>query len=115
MLSFMFCVLGSTIFWVSFFLVGFIVGSMLLKHVAPLSWETIKTGERPRSRFYSSLKADKACIILAIISVYSLWPLILFGYVFYLVAKNVAWPVFRKAVISSGSIIPDIEIKSKKE
>jgi len=111
----MFGVLGSTIFWALFFIISFVIGSILLKHIAPLSWETIKTGERPASKHWSNLKADMGSIIIAIICVYLFWPIILAGIILWFVLKLIVGPVLRKLILSSGSIIPDIEIKFDKK
>jgi len=116
MISFVFGVFGSVLFWASFLGGWFLVGSILLKHIAPLSWEAIKTGKRPTTKQFSyTLKADKCGIFFAIISVYFFWPFILAGYIFCIFAKNIVWPAFRKAVISSSNIIPEINIKNKTE
>jgi len=113
MISFMFSVLGSVTFWVVFFVVGFIIGSVIIKHIAPLTWETFKTGKRPQSKQFSSLKADALCMVLVCISVYLFWPVALVGYICWLLLKNLLYPVFRKSVVLAGDFVPDIEIKKR--
>ncbi len=113
MVSFMFSTLGSLIFWVIFFASSFVIGSILLKHLAPLTWEYIKTGNRPNSERWRSLKAEVFPMVIASISIYLLWPFILIGIVIWLSASKIVWPIVRKSIIATSSIIPDIEIKKQ--
>ena len=113
MFTFMFAVLGSVVFWIFFFLVSFVVGSILLKHVAPTAWKTIKDGKRPYSKRWTSLRVDIASVAIAIVSVYLFWPFILVGIVFWFAIKNIICPSLRKIIISTASIIPEFEIKQK--
>ena len=115
MFSFMFSVLGSLVFWVIFFIVGFFVGSILLKHIAPVTWEAITTGKRPMSREFRNLKADIMCMVLAFILVYLFWPVILIGAIIVFCIKYLFWPLLRKSVLSADKIMPNIEIKTKKQ
>lgn len=111
----MFGVLGSITFWAIFFSVGFIIGSVMLKHVAPVTWEGITMGKRPMSREFTTLKADWIWMILAAITVYLFWPIILVFCILGFLIKKVLWPLFRKTVLASNQIIPNIKIKTKKE
>ena len=113
MLSFMFSVLGSVVFWVLFFGTGFIVGSIMIKHFAPLTWQTFKTGERPMSKEWRGSKADPVCMVLVCTSIYLFWPILLLGIIIWFLFKSILFPVFRKSAVLAGNIIPDIELKTK--
>lgn len=113
MLSFIFSVLGSLIFWAVFFLCSLIIGSTLLKHIAPCAWEAIKTGKMGMSKEWPSLKASAGLAVFAIIGVYLFWPIILVGVALWFVSKNILWPCLRKVILNSGNIIPDFELRKE--
>lgn len=98
---------------VGIFGVGFVVGSAMLKHIAPLTWITLKTGERPMSTEYRTLKADALGMVLICIAVYIFWPAFLISFLCYFLSKTLLFPTFRKAAVAAGELIPDIEIKRK--
>ena len=115
----MFGVLGSLLFWAIYLLVSFFVGSVLLKHIAPLTWKTIKTGKRPGSTQFSGLKANPILMVLMFLVTYIFWPFLLLGIIIFftvkLTVKHIIWPGLRKSVIATEGFIPDIDVKFNKK
>ncbi len=108
-MTFLFGVLGSVAFWVSFFAVGLFIGSLLMKHFAPKTFHFVSTGERS-----SSYDVPGEYVIIAF-TYLIFWPVILFGAVVGLIFSKIFWPLLCKAIKTSISLVPDIEIKNKKE
>lgn len=82
MFGFMFAVLGSIVFWVCYFILSLFFGTFFLKKIAPLSYETFKTGVRPMSNEWKRLKADAFGIFLMTLLCYVFWIFILIYFFF---------------------------------
>ncbi len=118
MISFMFGVLGSVVFWVLYSVFSFVIGGALLRRMAPATYTTIKTGERPMSKMYASLKADATGMVLVFIAIYLFWSLILACIVFWFAVKiifKIVTPPIRQFIAKTADIIPDIEIKTNQK
>jgi len=99
MLSFMFGVLGSVIFWLIYGCVSVVIGTALLRYLAREVWEWMKEGS--------------VCAPFIAIPFVLCWPVIGAFATLYVVMKHMVGPMLIKLFIASGSIIPEIEIKKK--
>lgn len=107
-MTFLFGVLGSITFWVLFFAVGLFVGSQLIRHFAPKTFKFIKTGE--------VIYVDSAVAYIIIVFVHLIfWPVILFAVIIGLIISKIFWPLLCKAIRTSLSLVPDIDIEIKKK
>ena len=117
MLSFMFSVLGSFVFWVLFFVAGFFVGSLLMKNCFPSVFKYITTKERDLCKGYQTICRSPVDLIFQAILIMLFWPLVLLYVVIIFSLKvlfgKILWPSFCKGVEMAASSIPDIEIKKK--
>ena len=110
----MFGVLGSGLFWVGFFIIGFFAATWILKRIWKNAFNFI-IGKR-NGIFYNAMDGeDWLILIFILILIYLFWPFILAGMVIVFIFKNVLWKSFCKAVKAADSIIPDIEIKKREE
>ena len=116
-MNFMRSVLGSVLFWVGFFGIGVIAGSVCLKKLFPKSYEIIKTGkdwwgDAPRG-------ADYFEISMSILFTFTCWFFIAvyFALKFLLsnLIKKVIWPVLRKVIVSSEKLVPDFKIVKEED
>ena len=117
-MSFMIGVLGSVMFWVGFFVVGFFAGSLLIKHVAPHVYKFITDPNLDEDKQGCELwTQDKFGYVMIIIAIYLFWPFIIVGVIAYFATKlfftKIAWPLFLNGFKASVSMVPDIEIKKK--
>lgn len=120
MLSFMFGVLGSGLFWVAFFVVGFFIGSLVLKHCAKHVYKLITIPNFKQDKDgYKLIFSDILGYVFIVIGIYLFWPFILpfilIAFVIKHLIMSVVWPLFVKGVKTSVSIVPDIEIKRKEK
>jgi len=69
MFSFMLGVLGSTVFWVLFFAVDFVIGSILLRYMAPETYKLVTEG----SEDFDVWNEDLSWVFILIFA-YVLWP-----------------------------------------
>jgi len=113
MISFIFGVLGSAIFWGIFFSASFVIGSVMLKYIAPLTWQYLKVGKRPKSKYWPTLDAEIFPMVIAAICIYLFWPVVLVCVVLGFVFSKIIWPIIKKSILSAGALVPDIEIKTK--
>lgn len=107
MLSFMLGVLGSVTFWIFFLMIGFFIGSLLLKNLTPYLYQ-----EFIEERLNSD---EKFQLFFVAIAFFILWPITLIISFIVLLFKKVLWPVFIKLVKTSISLVPDIKIVKKEE
>lgn len=114
MLGFMFGVLGSVIFWVVFFVVGFVAGSISFKHCAPLSYKVFKTGEAQKDTNFGGKVYPLGSSVIFLFNVV-FWPIITTFFILNFVIGKALWPMMRKGVEIASNIIPEFEIKTKKE
>ena len=109
-MTFMIGVLGSVVFWVVYFVMGFFCGSLLIKYIAPKTYRFIMTGRGSRD-----CGIDDHVFIALFNMLF--WPLIIIAVVMWFAMKlfvtKIAWPLFRKGVKASVGLVPDIEIKKK--
>lgn len=112
MMSFMFAVLGSFVFWGVFGLIGLIIGTMFLKRMAPKTWEFVTTGEKTCSLWWPDL-------IVILIVCYVFWPVVALGFGVYLfvkyVLKWIAWTPFCTLVKFIDKNTPTIDVKIKED
>ena len=110
MLSFMFAVLGSVIFWVVYVIVGLFVGPMTLKKFASRTWRFITTGEKHWCLCWMD-------VIVITIGHVILWPLTIIGFGFHFFFKYVitfvVWKPFFKLLTYIDKITPDVKIEKK--
>jgi len=102
-------VLSSTIFWIFFFVIGFIIGSKMIKEFAPNTFRYLTTGKRGYNLFIFE-------VFLICLFIYLFWPIILAVVIFLFVVKKiyeVTFPIFGKGVDKASKIIPDFEIKKR--
>ena len=109
MISFMFAVLGSVIFWAVWGSVSFIAGANLFRHMCPKAYACLLDSQCDNE--------DRALCAIALIAFVIAWLPILVVIGIALIVKaifeQILGPVFVKAVKLSTSIIPEFEIKRK--
>jgi len=117
MISFMFGVLGSILFWVCFFIVGFFMGTLLLKRIARNTFAFVTGKQSTICPGMEDTMTIPTWILLFIILffIYTCWPIILFLLMIGFIIKNVFWKSFCSTVKWADEIIPNIEIKKKEK
>ena len=111
MISFIFGVLGSVLFWAVFGVMGFVLGSVMLKHLFSEVFEFITTGKR-----YDRWRPSNTDAFIALFTVFVLWPLVLLWIIVkFIVVTSVklTWPLFCKAVKVSANIVPKVTIEKE--
>jgi len=116
-MNFMISVLGSVVFWIGFFGIGVIAGSVCLKKLFPKSYEIIKTGK--------DHWGDKPCgvdyfhICMTILFTFTCWFFIAVYFVLKFLLSNlikkVVWPVLCKIIVSSEKLVPDFKIVKEED
>lgn len=106
MIAFSLKVLSSVIFWIFFFGIGFIFGSIIMKKIAPRTYKFFTTGDRHRFLYSPE-------IFFILIGCYIFWPIILFIIVTSWFLVKIFRPTLGKAIEKAANIVPDIEIKRK--
>lgn len=109
MVLFMFGVLGSLVFWCVYFIVSFIVGSTLLKRIAPKTFDRVMTGSKE-----NAWDSDIGWFFI-FVGIYLFWPVWLIYKTMCLMMTWVLLPLMRKSIMAASSVIPDIEVKKRKE
>jgi len=112
MIEFMFGVLGSGVFWILFFIVGFFAGTLVLKRVAKKTYRFITTGE---GHGWYAGQVNGMSLVIILLAVYLFWPVILTALAIGLIVKHVFWKSFCNGVKGVDSIIPDIQFKKKED
>ena len=105
-MSFMFGVLGSVLFWVVFIGVGFFVGCLLLRHLAPKRYNSIVNNHRICDAW-----GDPVAAFFLLIAVFLFWPIVLVAVIAIFVIRKVLWPMFCKSIKATASLVPEIQIK----
>ena len=113
MINFMFAVLGSTLFWVGFFVVGFFVGTLVLKKVAKSIYDFI-IGKEEYNPF-GPYCVDYVPIVAILLLCYLFWPVILLVLSIGFIVKHIFWKSFCKAVKSVDSIIPTVKFEKSED
>ena len=118
MISFIFGVLGSVLFWVVFGVMGFVLGSVMLKHLFSEVFEFITTGKRYDRKCTSKdrWRPSNTDAFIALFAVFVLWPLVLLWIIVkFIVVTSVklTWPLFCKAVKVSANIVPKVTIEKE--
>ena len=108
-MSFMFGVLGSVTFWIVFGAMGIFVGTLLLRQIAPSVLNWIKEGEKIKDGWWGPPS------FFIIIGCFMLWPITLIATLIVFIIRRLLWPLFVKTIRASISLVPDIEIKKKKD
>jgi len=125
MINFMFAVLGSTLFWVGFFVVGFVITTYMYRFVCPNSYNFLIKGKlisnNSDSYFYKYEYSGiddgdrKGAAILIFILLFLFWPIVLFfillGYSF----KFIFGCLLINAIRSTDKIIPTVKFEKSKE
>jgi len=109
MFSFMFAVLSSVLFWIGFFVVGFIIGSRVMRHIAPKTYKFISTGYREYDFDPGAVE-----IFFVLVGNFILWPIILTYLLSKFIFVKLFWPIFCKSVKASSNIIPKFKIETEK-
>ena len=109
MLSFMFAVLTSVMFWVAFFMVGFFVGVAIIKAKCPNLLAFI-TGD---SDYWDNLKYPPPAFCATAIFVF--WPIVLLWFLFGFLFKFIVGPIFMNLIKKTASIIPTVKFDKEKE
>ena len=114
MSEFMFSVLGSVIFWILFFVVGFFAGTMVLKRINKKVFDFL-IGKRgcPFDESSCMGELDWVRLIFLLIVIYLFWPIILVVLAIGFIIKHVLWKSFCSGVKAVDSVIPDIQFKKK--
>lgn len=107
-MSFMFGVLGSVMFWVIFIGVGFFIGSLLLRYLAPIRYSEIVNNHRICGNF-----GDPVAAFFLLIIIFLFWPIVLAGVIVVFIIRKALWPIFCKSIKATVSLVPDIEIKKR--
>jgi len=105
MITFMFGVLGSAVFWGFYIITSFVIGSTLLKYWERESYNFI-IGEGPNPEG----NGDVTWFVI-FIGLLLFWPVVFVWKIFCFIAKEVLWPIFQKSIKASAKIIPEIVIK----
>ena len=108
MAAFMISVLGSVIFWIGYFIVGFFISSLLVRYYAPHTFKWITTKEIHR-------RGEKPVYIVTCGIFFILWPIILLILIFYFIITKIGWNIFCSGVKKAVSIVPEFEIKKREE
>jgi len=114
MIEFMFGVLGSVVFWILFFMVGFFAGTLVLKRIAPKTYLFVTTGKF--TWFRSQTKptgSDWIVLLFLLLFIYVCWPIVVAILAIGLIVKYALWKPFCSGVKAVDSIIPDIQFKKK--
>ncbi len=115
MFTFMFGVLGSVIFWVSYFGLSLFAGTFILKKVSPDSFKRlIGTYEKPVRSRWEEEEDDVAWFFLVLI-VYLFWPMFLAFYLLKFILVKICIGSFRSAVIFADKNMPEIKISKQQE
>lgn len=109
MLSFMFAVLGSVIFWIVYFAISFVGGSITMKHVAPYTFDYFVKGKQHPDVWQHFTPW------IIFLGCYTIWPIILIAIIIKFVFGTLFFPGLRKCIGSVANIIPEFEIKKKEE
>ena len=114
--AFMISVLGSLIFWIGYFVIGFFISTLLLRYLAPKAFKYTITGELSHSNGYED---DIWEYVIICILIYIFWPIILIFTIVQLITKilfkDICWPLFKQGVKYINNTIPEIEIKKKEK
>lgn len=112
MLTFMFGTLGSLILWGIYILITLVVGTAVLKKIAPITFKAVTTGER------TSCVWGWFEVTLVVMAVFIFWPVIIGATILWIIARTI-WklivfkmigPAFLHLFRFIGKIIPDIKI-----
>jgi len=121
MFSFMFGVLGSTIFWLFYGCISLFIGTFILKKVhKDTYYYFIAENKSARSQLAPVFFYDYIiCIISPLIGAYIFWFVYVFIAIFYfilkLLFKNILLNVIKKVITTIDKIMPDISINFKKD
>jgi len=122
MFGFMFGVLGSVMFWVVYFVLSIVAGSLSIKHFAPNTFKFITTGDNSNLRTKKGRKCWKPDMTMLAVIHMLFWPVIIIGMILFFIIKVVfaqmAWPLIRKSIVAVTDAVPEVEItfnKDKKE
>lgn len=114
-LSFLLATLGSVGFWVTYFIVGSIIGTITLKTMAKDTFKYITTGEMT----YAGDAGDY--VVLAFLH-YILWPgvllvgvIILALWLTYKCSVLFIWPLFHEWILLINKAVPIIKFKKGEE
>jgi len=115
MISFMFGVLGSVLFWVIYVCVSFVVTGTLMRFATPTAWKVLTTGEKQWAYDIDGFMNSyyNAWVIWVGTWFFLFWPVILPSLIIYLIFTKITAPLLRQLLIKSGNIIPEFEIKKK--
>ncbi len=112
MIEFMFSVLGSVVFWILFFVVGFFAGTLVLKKLSKdLYGFIIGKNANP----YGSFGLNYIPVIVILFFIYLFWPIILAIMAIGFIIKHVLWKSFCSGVKAVDSVIPDIQFKKRED
>jgi len=107
-MGFMVAVLGSTIFWVVYFTVSFMITTVLLKKIAPKTFKYTTTNKIQNN--------DDSFDILSYICIalftYLFWSLII---LWMIIVMKVIWGFFCLCIKTANNIVPEIDIKKKEK
>ena len=124
MINFMFAVLGSTLFWTGFFVIGMVIGTLLFRNCAPKcynwlvhdKWADYNSGTA-FSEFDKDHMQDERVIFtfVVILTFYVFWPIALIFFAIKFIVKNLLFNSFIKIVKTIDKTIPDIKIVKKEK
>lgn len=115
MISFMLATLGSVTFWVLYFVLGSVVGTVLLKILSEDSYMYITKGN-------AFSESDKIDYIAISIFTYLFWPIVLVVYIMaifvwllYRCLEMYIWPQFIKWIMFIDKLIPTVTFDKKEK
>ena len=122
MISFLFGVLGSVLFWVVFFAISIFVGTLVFRHIAPHGYNFLITGELTHPDYLNSFSKNSTrddsperviFLTLMLIVCYLLWPFVLIGMAIGFIAKHVLFGSFLNMIKFIDKTVPYIKIVKK--
>ena len=110
MITFMFGVLGSTMFWVVYFVLSVFAVPIILKYSSVHTFNyLVKNGEH-------YFDCDIWLYVEYTIAVFVFWPVFAVAITVWIVLSKTLWPMLRTVIIKAHKITPTVVFKkSKKE
>lgn len=105
---FMFGVLGSVLFWISFIVMWFFAGCFTFRHFAPKTYALVTE----KQTLISDDAVDGPFILICI---FLFWPIIFAVIIINFLITAVFWTSICKLIKTTGSAMPDIKIKKKSD
>ena len=106
MFSFMFGVLGSVIFWISYFGISLFAGTFIMKRLFLIDFNILIGKDKPGG--------DILYVITPIVA-YLFWPVFIIWYLFKFILVKICIGSFRSAVIFADKNMPEIKVSKQQK